>query len=795
MLAAAAAYDEKDLDVVKVTVDRREQNIQKFGGSVSAFTEEDLQRIGITSIKNMASVNPALEIGVQEGNTEVFVRGIGGSDNTELGDPAVATYLNGVYIPRPRGVGSMFFDIERVELERGPQGTLRGRNATGGSLSLITARPKLGEFAASGDLQYGNYSQKVTRAMLNVPIGSKLALRLATFSENHDPFYHNGGPINTITPSENADSLAYRASLGWEPADRVKVSIIHDYTQENGTGYTGTNFAPALAAGLLPSEVPDPRAVIWRGAQPSQNMKHWGVATNVNVDLGPVSLELLGSYRSLRYKQVTGGNAGVAFPGMNPPDLDNWSVSYWNSSSKSWVAEARLYSPDTARFRWTAGGFFFYESQTDFLASPNDKGGGPGEYNFGGIEFNMPDVKSNSPAVYADGTFDFTSKLRGTLGGRFTKEHKHRTGFGAVYLFDTGGQPFRFGTEGFNFQQEGRTIYNPPMDHANGNVFYNGISTFGARDTLQKVLVKDNSNYTYEHGDYDQNFVDARAGLDYDLTPRNFLYGRVSTGHHSGGFNDTITLASGASISPTYKPETLYSLEVGSKNQSSDKKLTVNAAGFLYFYRNQQFQTVQSLVDPGDTTKVGAPTLVRFNAAKSHIYGLEVEGRYNLPFGLYARAAGVYLESVFDEGEITDSRQGYDPSSEPIVHVKGLRLPRSPKITVNYSVGQNVPTDFGYFDWLVSAQTRSMYFMTVFNGDGRDNMGNVNPNLSDSQPLYTRVDAGIGYTRPNGKVRFELVGNNLTNSTYLTSLINTPGLNLRFFNSPRQYGARLLVFY
>ena len=131
----------------------------------------------------------------------------------------------------------------------------------------------------------------------------------------------------------------------------------------------------------------------------------------------------------------------------------------------------------------------------------------------------------------------------------------------------------------------------------------------------------------------------------------------------------------------------------------------------------------------------------------------------------------------------------------PIVHVKGLVLPRSPKLTVNYSVGQNIQTDFGYFDWILSAQTRSKYFMTVFNGDGRDNMGNINPNLSDSQPLYTRLDAGVGYTRPNGKMRFELVGNNLTNSTYLTSLINTPGLNLRFFNSPRQYGARLLVFY
>jgi len=96
---------------------------------------------------------------------------------------------------------------------------------------------------------------------------------------------------------------------------------------------------------------------------------------------------------------------------------------------------------------------------------------------------------------------------------------------------------------------------------------------------------------------------------------------------------------------------------------------------------------------------------------------------------------------------------------------------------------------------VVSAQTRSKYFMTVFNGEGADTSGNINPVLSDVQPAYTRVDAGIGYTRPNGKMRLEAVGNNLTNTTYMTSLINVPNLNLRFFNPPRTVGIRLALYY
>src|SRR4029078_4848723 len=103
----------------------------------------------------------------------------------------------------------------------------------------------------------------------------------------------------TITASESADVLAYRASLLWNPLRNLKVTIRHDYTQELGTGFTGTNFAPALQAGLLPGEVPDPRAVIFRGPQPSQDMKHWGLAGVFNLDLGALVAERIGDSRVL----------------------------------------------------------------------------------------------------------------------------------------------------------------------------------------------------------------------------------------------------------------------------------------------------------------------------------------------------------------------------------------------------------------------------------------------------------------------------------------------------------------
>ena len=133
----------EDEEVVRVTVDRREKDVQDYAGSASAIGQADLDRTGVATVRELSSATPYVHIGTQDGNTEVYIRGVGSNNNTELGDPTTATHIDGIYIPRPRGVGSMLYDLERVEVNRGPQGTLRGRNATAGSLNIITAKPKL----------------------------------------------------------------------------------------------------------------------------------------------------------------------------------------------------------------------------------------------------------------------------------------------------------------------------------------------------------------------------------------------------------------------------------------------------------------------------------------------------------------------------------------------------------------------------------------------------------------------------------------------------------------------------
>lgn len=794
------AEDGSEEEVVRVTVDRREKNVQDYAGSASALGQADLDRTGVASVRELSSATPYVHIGTQDGNTEVYIRGVGSNNNTELGDPATATHIDGIYIPRPRAVGSMLYDLERVEVNRGPQGTLRGRNATAGSLNIVTNKPRLQEFSAEASSQFGNYSQRLLRGMINIPVGRTLALRLAAYGETHDPFYKNAGPVHTLRATEDANVLSYRASLKWVPNHRITVHLSHDRTQETGAGWSGSLYNAPLSAGLMPKDVPDPRAVIFRGPQARMEQVHWGIGGNLTVDLGPALVEYVGSYRKLDYFQTTAGNAGVAYPGMPEPDIDNWSTSWFDTDSKSLIQELRLFAPDKARLRWTVGGFFFKEWQHTSFATVSDK-----TTRGVGVEYTMPHMVSDSWAGYADATFDVLKSLRATAGLRLTSEHKERTGVGYNYNFSNpNNEVIRIGTEGFRYAgRDGRTDFVPggggPFDD-----YLNGIGAFGVRDTLPRLLQQpgvtlDMTQLNRQNGGYDGRFLDFRAGTDFDLTPDNLLYVMFSTAHKSGGFNDQIrrTDAAGnvtAMVAPTYKPEVLYSVEVGSKNQFLNRKVTVNSSVFWYEYKDMQFQLVQQIGEAPTGGGTPPASAVRVNAAGSRVLGLETDANWQLPANFVVGTGIMLLNSRFTSGTVADTRLGYDPAQQVPVNLEGRFLPRSPVLSLNYSLAHSFKTRVGVFDWMIHGQTKTKYYMTPFNSEGYDTRGNFAPILSDVNPSYTRFDIAAGWARNEGDVRLDAFVNNVTNATYMTSLIAQPGQNQRFFNAPRQLGVRLTMY-
>jgi len=204
------AADDTVLEEVIVTVERYQQNLQDVASLAQAFDADALKMAGVgTELRNLSFVVPGMNIANQEGNVEIFIRGVGTANNTELGDPSAATHINGVYLPRPRGLSAMFFDLERVEVNKGPQGTLRGRNAVAGTLNIITKRPQLGELDGYVEAGFGDYDSRTVEGAINLPEGEQFALQTLPANDGHRP----GFALARHTPQQ-LDRAAHPHELG-----------------------------------------------------------------------------------------------------------------------------------------------------------------------------------------------------------------------------------------------------------------------------------------------------------------------------------------------------------------------------------------------------------------------------------------------------------------------------------------------------------------------------------------------------------------------------------------------------
>jgi iron complex outermembrane recepter protein len=172
--------------------------------------------------------------------------------------------------------------------------------------------------------------------------------------------------------------------------------------------------------------------------------------------------------------------------------------------------------------------------------------------------------------------------------------------------------------------------------------------------------------------------------------------------------------------------------------------------------------------------------------------GASVDALGYLSYGFSAKLSAVLTDARYLGATIVDSRLG--SAADTTVDISGNFMPRAPRLALAYGLSQTVPTSVGEFDWSLSGQTKSTMYMTPYNGEGRDSAGNENPLLSDVVPWTTRLDASVGYTRSEGDIRFDAFVANLTDATYMTSLLAASSVNLRFFNPPRQFGLRVSMY-
>ena len=234
-LSTPAQENRPLLEEIIVTAEKRSESLQDLSQAVTALSGEDIDNRNITSFVDLSSIAPGVTVAKNEGfKTVIAIRGVGNEANQNaIANPSVSYHLDGIYVASPFALHTDFLDLERIEVLRGPQGTLFGQNSTGGAINVITQAPDTEEFSGKADLTVGNYSLIRARGSVNVPISDTVALRASVASHHHDGFSRN---ITLDQGLDQADSISARARLLWAPLENLRFNFTAQYYDENTNG-------------------------------------------------------------------------------------------------------------------------------------------------------------------------------------------------------------------------------------------------------------------------------------------------------------------------------------------------------------------------------------------------------------------------------------------------------------------------------------------------------------------------------------------------------------------------------
>ncbi len=554
--------DDADSGDIVVTANRTESLASKTPIALSAVSPDDLRDAGIANPLNLSDIVPNLSIDRAFVGIQVTIRGITSTDTTEKGDPSVAFLQDGVYIARPQAQEVSFFDLERVEVLRGPQGTLYGRNTTAGVINVISAKPRH-EFEASFDGAYGNFDTIQATGMVNMPVNDAIALRGAVNLERRDNYIRKGvaSPFS-IDPFK--DNLSGRLSALIDVTSTLSVLVRGDYSRMQGTGYSAVRLSNFFDGPFIPGQRP---RYVDLGAKAQRTLtlapvvdtrsdnETWGIMGEVNWGIGPVTTTYLGSYRELSQHNdlQTDLGAPVTFP-------VRFDGEYWQNSQ-----ELRFAFDDGGPLTAQAGGYYFKERSgiAAFFITPPFI---PGALAFG---FPQDPTIAESKGVFGQADYELAPGFTLTGGVRYSHDLKSRQGQTII-------------------------IFPPPV----GTI---PTQQNDARRTFDKVTW--------------------RVGADYDFG-ETLVYATVSTGYKAGGFNDGCEVGTGPFCSFTpdvlyYDPETVTAYEAGVKTRFADNRVRLNASLFHYDYKGLQLSSTSNIC--------GGPCQVTTNAGVAKIDGIELE--------------------------------------------------------------------------------------------------------------------------------------------------------------------------
>lgn len=639
---------------VVVTAQRTVSTASRTPVAMSVVSGEQLRQIGADNPASLGARLPNVHIDQAFSGLRVTIRGISNNDTTDKGDPSAAFMLDGVYIARPAGQTANFLDVDRIEVLRGPQGTLYGRNTTAGLVNVISNAPT-NRLEGRVALEAGTYGNRKLEGVVNVPVNDALALRAAVSTRKQDPFLKNGQGTG-LRPGMDRDDrdarLSAKLALGGDAAlllryDHSEVSDNNDRFVPDTNFYTGVaSGAPAWRDGSTDERLTNRfRPANIAPVQGMQERRARGLSADLSWNLGPATVYYLGAHRALDQRIVNNYYYRIS-PAIALGVINNHAGANAQDSH-----ELRIATNGSAALSAQGGLYYFTEeSDTAYAFQGLRAVGLPPYYAF------PLRTEAKSRAVFGQLGWRLRDDLRLSAGARRTLDHKWRVG-------------------STDFQQG--PVFNPATDRR----LLNAADLATSRTTW-------------------------RVGAEFDLAPGTLVYLSRATGYKAGAFNDGcvagtsalgIPCPAAAAVTPEflyYQPEALRAWEAGLKSRLLGGRLTVNAAAFDYDYTNLQLT--------GNAIVAGAPRLLTRNAGAARSRGIELDGELRVGSG--GRLS--YGATLLDARYVTYM-------ATPAVSWAGRKLDRAPSHVFTLGYQQRLAVAGGQLSAGVFARASGEYQIAV----------------------------------------------------------------------------------
>ena len=699
-----AQNSEPMFEEIIVTAEKRSESLQDLSQAVTVLSGIDLDNRQISTFVDLSAIAPGVNIAKNEGfKTVITIRGVGYETNQNaIATPSVSYHLDGIYVASPYSLQTDFLDLERIEVLRGPQGTLFGQNSTGGAINVITRAPTTDETYGSADLTMGNYGLLKTRAVINKPLSENLAMRASFISNSRDGFTEN---LTNGQDLDDADSVSARVRLSYEPSDIFRANFMAQVFDEDRNG--------SAQKGII-DPTPDPRQL--RQNSPTEHKLNAQLYSAVlEWDRENFSIKSLTSYQvdDILVRRDNDRNDLDYLPpfALLPSEYDPET-----NKQTTITQEINLVSsePIFGKLDWVAGLFYL---NTEIEISILER-----------LDFGF------------DGVFD-----------PFTTSDVY--GYSGDFGFITNSTPERdstsfYGQGTWNHSDSLRTVFG--LRHTKDEV-YSAVTNFYGRSGTDIL-------------ETDGNKVTGRLVVEKDIDDDTMLYGSFTRGYKPGGSNLTYgreDVVAQIVVLPTFQEEIVDAFEVGLKTDLADGRVRLNTAAFLYNYEGLQYQATDPEVFEGgvgnipDSEIYGAELELSTFLSDSVILDLrmswldtEITANHLALDNVESEAA---TNALLAQGIGLFSNDVQVARAGRIQNVKGNELAKTPSFTGNVALNWSNDHNWGELKGTLQYTYRGGFKHRIFNNS-----------QTDLVPNYDVLDIMLGFYPASAENQhFEIIGKNL----------------------------------